>query len=48
MELRSLLGTRRVAGIINEIIRKAGEEGISIIEKRGISENGEIYAWVFR
>jgi hypothetical protein len=48
MELRSLLGTRRVAGIINEIIRKAGEEGISIIEKRGISENGEIYAWIFR
>lgn len=48
MELRSLLGTRRVAGIINEIIRKAGEEGISVIGKRGISENGEIYAWVFR
>lgn len=48
MELRSLLGTRRVAGIINEIIRKADKEGISIIEKRGISENGEIYAWIFR
>ncbi len=48
MELRSLLGTRRVAGIINEIIRKAGEEGITVIERRGLSENGEIYAWVFR
>lgn len=46
MELRNLLGTRRVAGIVNEIIRKALEQGISIIEKRGISENGEIYAWI--
>lgn len=46
MEIRSHLGTRRVPGLINEIIRKAGEAGIPIIEKRGISKNGEIYAWI--
>jgi tetratricopeptide (TPR) repeat protein len=47
MELRSLLGTRRVAGVVNEIIRKAQEQGVSVIERRGVSENGEIYAWVY-
>jgi len=46
MELRTLLGTRRVAGIINGIIRKAGDAGLSIIERRGMSEHGEVYAWI--
>ncbi|MCP1662173.1 MAG: hypothetical protein D5R99_08970 [Methanocalculus sp. MSAO_Arc1] len=46
MELRTFLGSRRVGGIINEIIRKSRDAGITVIEKRGTGEKGEIYGYV--
>lgn len=46
MDLRTLLGTRRVVGIVNRIIQKASGKGLRIIEKKGISEHGEIYEYV--
>jgi len=45
MELRRLLGTRRVAGLVNRLMQKAALQGIPIIEKRGVGENGEIYGY---
>jgi tetratricopeptide (TPR) repeat protein len=46
IELRRLLNTRRVVGIMNQIIQKAAASGIGIIEKRGVGEGGEIYAYI--
>jgi tetratricopeptide (TPR) repeat protein len=46
MDLRRLLNTRRVAGVVNRIIQKAAEKGLVIIEKRGTGEGGEIYAYI--
>ncbi len=46
IELRRLLNTRRVVGIMNRIIQKAAASGITIIEKRGVGEGGEIYAYI--
>jgi hypothetical protein len=46
IELRRLLNTRRVVGIMNRIIQKAAASGIEIIEKRGVGEGGEIYAYI--
>jgi tetratricopeptide (TPR) repeat protein len=46
IELRRLLNTRRVVGIMNRIIQKAAASGIGIIEKRGVGEGGEIYAYI--
>jgi tetratricopeptide (TPR) repeat protein len=45
MDLRTLLGTRRVVGIINRIIQKAAAKGLSLIEKKGVGEDGEIYEY---
>ncbi|MFA6332598.1 MAG: hypothetical protein WCX22_06580 [Methanoregula sp.] len=45
MELRKLLGTRRVAGIVNRLVQKAASQGISLIEKKGMGEDGEIYEY---
>ncbi|WP_321506393.1 tetratricopeptide repeat protein [uncultured Methanoregula sp.] len=45
MDLRTLLGTRRVVGMVNRIIQKAASEGLSLIEKKGIGEDGEIYEY---
>ena len=44
-DLRRLLGTRRVAGIVNLLIRKAAAQGIMLIEKKGMSAEGEIYEY---
>jgi tetratricopeptide (TPR) repeat protein len=44
-DLRRLLGTRRVAGIVNILIRKAAAQGIMLIEKKGMSAEGEIYEY---
>jgi hypothetical protein len=44
-DLRRLLGSRRVAGIINLLIRKAAAQGIMIIEKKGMCAEGEIYEY---
>lgn len=46
LELRRLLNTRRVAGIVNRIIQKAASSGIQILEKKGVGEGGEIYSYV--
>ncbi len=48
MDLRSVLDTRRVTGIINTLLEKTAELGITLIEKRGIGERGEIYGYVGR
>lgn len=45
MDLRKILGTRRVVGIVNILIRKASEQGLVLIEKKGVGEEGEIYEY---
>jgi len=45
MELRTLLGTRRVVGIVNRLVQKAARKGLNLIEKKGVGENGEIYEY---
>lgn len=45
MELRSLLGTRRIAGVVNRLVQKAASQGISLIAKKGMGEDGEIYEY---
>ncbi len=46
MDLRAVLETRRVAGIVNSMLTKLAEHGISLIEKRGVGERGEVYGYV--
>ena len=45
MELRTLLGTRRVVGIVNRLVQKAARKGVNMIEKKGVGEKGEIYEY---
>jgi hypothetical protein len=45
MDLRKLLGTRRVVGMVNQIIRKAASQGLSLISKNGVGEDGEVYEY---
>jgi len=45
MELRVLLGSRRVSGMVNRILQKASSKGLVLIEKRGVGKDGEIYAY---
>lgn len=45
MELRALLGSRRVAGMVNRLMQKMSSKGVILIEKRGVGKNGEIYAY---
>lgn len=45
MELRRVLNTRRVTGIMNRLIRKMQEKGRIRIEKRGVGEQGEVYEY---
>jgi tetratricopeptide (TPR) repeat protein len=45
MDLRKVLGTRRVVGIVNRLVAKATAQGIMLIEKKGVSENGEVYEY---
>jgi tetratricopeptide (TPR) repeat protein len=45
MDLRKLLGTRRVVGIVNQLIQKATLQGVAIIEKKGVGEDGEVYEY---
>lgn len=45
MDLRKVLGTRRVVGIVNLLIRKAAGRGVVLIEKKGVGEEGEIYEY---
>jgi hypothetical protein len=45
MDLRKTLGTRRVVGVVNQLIRKASSQGMNLISKKGIGEDGEIYEY---
>ena len=45
LELRKLLGTRRVVGIVNRLVQKAAAQGITLIEKKGVGEDGEVYEY---
>jgi tetratricopeptide (TPR) repeat protein len=45
MELRTLLGTRRVTGIVNRLVQKAARKGVHLLGKKGVGENGEIYEY---
>jgi tetratricopeptide (TPR) repeat protein len=45
MDLRKLLGTRRVVGIVNQLIQKAALQGLSLIDKKGVGEDGEVYEY---
>jgi len=45
MDLRRLLGTRRVVGIVNRIIQKATAQGLIVIGKKGVGEDGEVYEY---
>ena len=45
MELRTLLGTRRVVGIVNRLVQKAARKGLNLIETKGVGETGEIYEY---
>lgn len=46
MDLRSVLGTRRVTGIVNGILTKAAEKGVKIIEKRGVGDRPRGDLWL--
>jgi tetratricopeptide (TPR) repeat protein len=46
LDLRKMLGTRRVAGMINRIVQKGSTQGIRVIERKGIGSEGEIYEYV--
>jgi len=45
MELRTLLATRRIVGIVNRLVQKAAKKGVHLIEKKGVGESGEIYEY---
>jgi tetratricopeptide (TPR) repeat protein len=45
MELRKVLGTRRVVGIVNRLIQKAAAQGLLLIAKKGVGEEGEAYEY---
>lgn len=48
MDLRAILDTRRVPGIINALIEKLNDLGTPLIEKRGSGDRGEVYGYVSR
>lgn len=45
MELRTVLGTRRAAGIVNRLVQKAAKQGVFLIGKKGVGEDGEVYEY---
>lgn len=48
MDLRSVLDTRRVTGIVNALAAKTAALGVTLIEKRGVGERGEVYGYAGR
>ena len=48
MDLRSILDTHRITGIVNSLIEKTTEFGVTLIEKRGVGDRGEVYGYVGR
>jgi len=45
MDLRQLLGTRRVVGMVNQLIRKTAVRGLNLLRKQGAGDYGEIYEY---
>jgi hypothetical protein len=45
MDLRKVLKTRRVVGIVNRLIQKAEAQGMLLIAKKGVGEDGEVYEY---
>ena len=45
MDLRKVLGTRRVVGIVNRLVQKAASQGLSLVEKKGVGVDGEVYEY---
>jgi predicted nucleotidyltransferase len=45
MDLRTLLGTRRVTGMVNRLVQKASAQGVDLILKKGIGNDGEVYEY---
>lgn len=45
MDLRKMLGTRRVVGVVNQLIQKAALQGMNLISKKGVGEDGEVYEY---
>ena len=45
MDLRTVLGTRRIAGIVNRLMQKTSAQGIDLISKKGIGQDGEVYEY---
>jgi tetratricopeptide (TPR) repeat protein len=45
-DLRKLLGTRRVAGIVNRLMAKSSSQGVKIITRKGCSDQGEVYEYM--
>jgi predicted nucleotidyltransferase len=45
MDLRKMLGTRRIVGIMNQLIQKAASQGMNLITKKGVGEDGEVYEY---
>lgn len=45
IDLRKALGTRRVVGIVNRLIKKAAEKDMTIILKKGVGDDGEVYEY---
>jgi hypothetical protein len=46
IELRKALNSRRVVGIVNRLIQKAAAKHVTIIEKKGVGDDGEVYEYV--
>ena len=44
-DLRKLLGTRRVTGIMNRLIAKSVAQGVRLVAKKGSGEQGEMYEY---
>ena len=45
MDLRKMLGTRRVVGVVNQLIQKAALRGMDLISKKGVGVDGEVYEY---
>ncbi|HTY15240.1 MAG TPA: tetratricopeptide repeat protein [Methanoregulaceae archaeon] len=44
-DLRKLLGTRRVAGIVNRLMAKSSSQGVKLISRKGCGDQGEVYEY---
>jgi hypothetical protein len=45
LDLRKVLGSRRVVGIMNQLIGKLNASGAAVIGKKGMGDEGEIYEY---